>query len=289
MLELPENAPMATTPSQIVMLERAAGSVDAVAWDAFVRACDGSFLGTWRVVRAHRWFNRVRLFEFFVAALDGSPRKVGQCALAIARGRVRFLDRLHLRPGFGDLWDQCMDLVIERCGAAKYEYGSPWNPENRRPPCRRDEGGRVTRLVLDEAFLIDLVDFRQWPGFEAYRRDVSENIRRDYRKAAEAAAFVETRHVFSALRDVITLVRLRRQVMGRNGEPFSIVVDLARHLLKLLCLGDLGFIATVRADGRCHAAFFGVRFGDDVCYLAGGTEQNAKGYGSYLFLTLIEQ
>jgi hypothetical protein len=45
----------------------------------------------------------------------------------------------------------------------------------------------------------------------------------------------------------------------------------------------------VRAEGRRPAAFFGVRFGDDVYYLAGGTEKTANGYGSYLFLTLIEE
>ena len=56
-----------------------------------------------------------------------------------------------------------------------------------------------------------------------------------------------------------------------------------------MCIGDRAFIATVRAEGRCPGAFFGVRFGDDFYYLAGGTEKNAHGYGSFLFLTLIEQ
>ena len=39
---------------------------------------------------------------------------------------------------------------------------------------------------------IDFVDFRQWGSFAAYRRDVSESIRRDYRKAAANGARVET-------------------------------------------------------------------------------------------------
>ena len=31
------------------------------------------------------------------------------------------------------------------------------------------------------------IDFAAWPDFAAYRRAVSENLRRDYRKAAAAA------------------------------------------------------------------------------------------------------
>ena len=44
----------------------------------------------------------------------------------------------------------------------------------------------------------------------------------------------------------------------------------AAAVLKILSIGKGAFIATVRADGRRPAAFFGVRFGDDVYYLAGG-------------------
>jgi hypothetical protein len=272
----------------VALDERAPGAIDPAAWDAFVRACGGSFLGTWRIVRANRLWSRVRVFEFTLRSPDGPPRKIAQCALSIARGRVRFLDRLHIEADAVWLWEHCLNLVIERCGAATYEYGSPWNPEERRPPSSA-VGKLVARSVSEKAFLIDRVDFRRWASFDAYRRDVSENIRRDYKKAVEASAVVETRHGLAAVRDLVALVRLRRQVMDRNGERFSGAADLAIHFLKLACIGDPAFIATVRADGRCHAAFFGVRFGDDIYYLSGGTEKNSQGYGSYLFLTLIER
>ena len=77
--------------------------------------------------------------------------------------------------------------------------------------------------------------------------------------------------------------------MRRNQEPFSSLIDAPLHALKLLCMGEGAFIATARAGGRSEAAFFGVEFGDRVCYVSGGTRDRSEGFGSYLFLTLIEQ
>jgi hypothetical protein len=288
-LVMPEltGTPSVPPPLDVKMLERPPQSVDAAEWDTFVRRCDGSFLGAWNLIRTHRFLNRIRVFEFFVAE-NGGDRKIGQCAVAIAGRRVRFMDRLHLLHAWADHWDRCVQLLVEQCGAGVYEYGSLWNAENRRLP----DGplGRLTSQTLPgKPFLVDRVDFARWAGFEQYRAGVSENIRRDYRKAVAANAVVETREGWDALRDVLTLVRLRGEVMRRNREPFSFTGDLARHVLKILCMGRGAFISTVRAEGKRPAAFFGVRFGGDVYYLAGGTEKTANGYGSYLFLTLIEE
>jgi hypothetical protein len=278
------NAPSA--PSDVAMVERNPGAVDGAAWDGFAQCCDGSFLGCWRVVRANRLRSRVRIFEF----LAGGRRsqKIAQCAVAVSRGHVRFLDRLHVLPQCQSLWEGCLRLVVERCGAATYEYGSGWNREDRRAP-GFEAPGLETRPASDRPFLIDLVDFSRWGSFAAYRRDVSENIRRDYKKAAAAGARFETRAGLAAAPHVPLLVRLRRMVMQRNREPYSLLPDLGTHVMKLLCIGEMAFLSTAWADDRCQAAFFGVRFGGDVYYLAGGTEANSSGCGSYLFLTLIER
>ena len=61
------------------------------------------------------------------------------------------------------------------------------------------------------------------------------------------------------------------------------------HALKLLCLGNDGFVSRVEANGRAQAAFFGVRFGRGIYYVSGGTLDKCEGFGSYLFLTLIER
>jgi hypothetical protein len=272
----------------VAVVERAPGAMDVAAWDVFAQSCDSSFLGSWRVVRANRLLSRVRVFEFFAGVADRAQVKIAQCAVALGRERVRFIDRLHLLPEFEPLWDGCLQRVVERCGPATYEYGSGWNREDRRPPSLAAPG-----LMAGQAdgrpFRIDRVDFSRWGSFAAYHRDVSENIRRDYKKAVALGARVETRAGLAAVPHIPLLVRLRRVVMQRNGEPFALLPDLGTHVLKLLCIGDMAFISTAWAQGRCQAAFFGVRFGGDVYYLAGGTEAGGSGCGSFLFLTLIEQ
>ena len=151
---------------------------------------------------------------------------------------------------------------MTRCGAATYAYGSPWNHEAR---CLASAAAAWPEGKLVEGGLrLDCVDFAAWPDFAAYRRAVSENIRRDYKKAAAASPTVVTRRGAAAYRDVPGLVALRRQVMIRKGESFSGMFDTPKHALKLLCLRDDAFISTIEADGVRQAAFFGVRFGNRI-------------------------
>jgi hypothetical protein len=269
----------------VVLHERAIGSLDPVEWDRFAVASDGCFLGSWKVIRAERIRHTVRVFEFFSAPTP--PAKVGQCAVAIAGRGVRFLDRIHLLPAYAGAWGRCLGEVIARCGATSCSYGSTWNHEAR---CVAAASTAVARgRVTDQGLRLDCIDFATWRDFAAYRRAVSENLRRDYRKAAAAAPVLTTRRGMDACRDVPALVGLRRQVMRRNNEPFSSVVDAPMHALKLMCLGDDAFVSLVEANGRAQAAFFGVRFGSGFYYVSGGTADNCEGFGSYLFLTLIEQ
>jgi hypothetical protein len=273
------------TDTPLVLYERTIDEVDPAAWDRFAVASGGSFLGSWRVIRAEGLLAPLRIFELYDAAPPHG--KIGQCAVAISYDRIRFLDRLHLLPAHDTVWVAGLQRIVDRCGAALYTYGSPWNAE-----CRclgALTAAFPTARVTDAATGIDAVNFTRWADFAAYRRAISENTRRDYKKALLASPTLAIRRGVSACRDIAGLVDLRRQVMRRNQEPFSTLVDAPLHALKLLCMGEDAFIATVRAGGRSQAAFFGVQFGDRVCYVSGGTRDRSEGFGSYLFLTLIEQ
>jgi hypothetical protein len=272
-----------STGAPIVLHERPISSVDPEAWDRLAVASGGSFLGGWRVIRAERVRSTVRVFGV-VSTAAGVPVTIGQCAVAAAGRRFRFLDRIHLLPAHAHAWRRVLDEVVARCGPGIYSYGSAWNHEGRAVDLADPPAGRFA----DDGLRLDCIDFAAWADFAAYRRAVSENLRRDYKKAAAASPIVTTRRGLDGCRDVPALVALRRQVMRRNAEPFSSVVDGPKHALKLMCLGDDAFISTVEACGRPRAAFFGVRFGDRLYYVAGGTEDKCEGFGSYLFLTLIE-
>jgi hypothetical protein len=271
--------------ASVAVRERLIAEIDPAAWDRCVLACGGSFLGAWNVIRAERLLHTVRVFDLVTSGPN--PVKIGQAAVAIDHDRARFLDRVHLLPTHADRWSRAVQHIVERCGAAIYSYGSPWNAERQcLAPLRH---ALPAAHIVDASTGIDAVEFATWRSFAAYRRGISENIRRDYRKAAAASPVVALRRGVFACRDIAGLVGLRRQVMRRNQEPFSTLIDAPLHALKLLCLGEHAFIATVRAAGRSEAAFFGVEFGDRICYVSGGTRDRSEGFGSYLFLTLIEQ
>jgi hypothetical protein len=278
------------TGAGAVLQERLFDAVDPAAWDRFVIASGGSFLGCWKVIAAEGLARPIRIFELYAPDTEGRA-KIAQCALAVAHGRARFLDRLHVLPAHAHRWEAALRAVIARCGAARVRYGSFWNHEQ---PCLAAAFGPAfgpapgPRLV-HTPFGIDRVAFADWGDFAAYRRGISENVRRDYKKAATSNPMVITRRGLAAVRDVPGLVGLRREVMRRNAEPFSTIADGPRHLMKLVAMGDDAFIMTLTAEGALQVSFFGVRFGDALYYLGGGTRDRSQGYGSYLFLTLIEQ
>ena len=91
-------------------------------------------------------------------------------------------------------------------------------------------------------------------GRAARARDRIDPVEWDRFAAASDASFLGSWKVIRAERG------LRRQVMRRNDERFSSVVD-APMRPEAMWLGDDAFISLVEANGRAQAAFFGVRFG----------------------------
>lgn len=264
--------------------ERSFASFRAGEWDDFAEATGGSFLGSWRVINVRRLFGRVRLFNFLLVEGTQEPRKIGQCAVLVHNGKVSFLDKIQLAGAYQQLSRKCLDLVMRRFGNVAYSYGSQWNDE-----AEFDLGGIERFEVGSRIFHLDLIDCGKWADFAAYRRGVSENIRRDYKKAKDAGTVVKTSVGLAAMRDLFALVAMRGHMMRRNTESFSHVFDYLLHAAKLLVLGQRGFIITGKVKGRCYAAFFGAEVGDRLYYISGGTRSSRLGVGSYLLLTLIER
>jgi hypothetical protein len=297
-MELPAPSPKVTTGEpaadqslpkavpELALLERPFSSYRPTEWDDFAVASNASFLGSWKVINYRRFLGRIKLFDFLLR--DGSrvPEKVGQCAVRVGKDQARFLDRIYLKPERLDLCGQCFTLVARHLGAKTYHYGSSWNDEDRLAIAAVPTF--VTESVLDRHFHVDVIDLRDWGNFAAYRRTISENIRRDYRKAHNAAVKVNTRFGLAAFRDLAVLVILRGHMVRRNKIRFSPLADWLLHAVKLIILGKTAFITTARVNGTCYAAFFGTQFGANLYYISGGTRKNHLGAGSYLFLNLIE-
>lgn len=269
--------------SNLMAERRSFSSVHGDVWDEFAAASGGSFLGSWGVVKARRFFGRVRLFDFFLVDGTGSRQKVGQSAVHVRNREVTFLDKIQLLPAHRHLNRRCFELVAQQFGDVAYKYGSRWNDEV------EFDLDRLPHLDVDRTiFHIDLIDFRKWSNFAAYRRAVSENIRRDYKKAKEAHAVSRTYHGLKGLWDLFGFVAMRQHMAHRNNLPLSPVRDYLTHAGRLFVLGRKAFVTTVKINRKCYAAFFGAEVGSRLYYLSGGTRANHLGAGSYLFLTLIE-
>jgi hypothetical protein len=267
----------------LIAQRRPFSSFHSAEWDDFAAETGESFLGSWSVVKARCFTGEVRLFDFVLVDGIGSTQKVGQCAVHIARGKATFLDKIQLLPEQRHLNRGCFDLVVEHLGELAYKYGSRWNDED------EFDLEELSEFDADATtFHVDYIQFRDWPSFAAYRRSISENIRRDYKKAKEAGAVARTDYGLKALRDLFALVSMRRHMMRRNQLPFSRFLDFFSHVGRLFALGKKAFVTTVKVDGKVYAAFFGVEVGKRLYYISGGTRTNHLGAGSYLFLTLIQ-
>jgi len=279
-------APSDLRTAKLKLLERSFASFGPKEWDNFVLASGGSFLGSWAILKARRLVANIKLIEFHADYGLPTSLKVGQCALAVNHKNVTFLDRIFLRPAHEHFWGQCFRHVTQRFPAKTYHYGSHWNQESRFEIGAID--GCVVETILCDHFHIDLIDLLDWPNFAAYLRSISENVWRDYRKAQNTEVRMETKRGLAALRDVFALVRLRAEVMRKNDLRSSFLKDYFVHVAKLAVFGPSGFITTVRMNGKCYSAFFGIEFGDNLYYISGGTTNNHHGFGSYLFLMLIQ-
>jgi hypothetical protein len=99
---------------------------------------------------------------------------------------------------------------------------------------------------------------------------------------------VETKYGPAALLAIFPLVRLRAEVMHKNLLRFSFLKNYFIHLAKRAIFNQSGFITTVKMNGKCYSAFFGIEFGPNLYYISGDATNNRHGFGSYLFLTLIQ-
>jgi hypothetical protein len=242
-------------------------------------------MSAWPMLRLARLASRLCIFEIY---LQGLREKIGLCALAVKRREIRFIDRLLLLPAHDGEWTNCMGAIIARFGARNYRYGSHWNAED--PKSIKPSPPFSVEQTWVRNFHLDAVDLGQWKDFDHYTRSISSNIRRDLAKAIkEGTVSIQTRHGWSALRNIITLIVVRRHVMQKNGRPFSLLADALVHLGKIALFGKRACIVTVSQASTKYAALFCIEFGDCLYYVSGGVLPNEIGLGSFIMVKTIER
>lgn len=178
-----------------------------------------------------------------------------------------------------------MGRVLAALGTGEYCYGWELSLE---PP----RGDQITALPgveaeLVEPLIVQYVDFSGWPDWDQYWRSVSENSRRNYKKAvANLPGLTITRYSgLSLFAAAPRLAQLRRQSLSRKDKKTAIAGDLLRILLRGLRGGYIQLVA----DGEtAYAALSAEAFAGKTYYFEGGTVQDNKGAGWYLLLEALK-
>lgn len=261
-------------------------------WDDFAMACGASFRCAWHALWAwqldhHRLF-RLRRLEILLVE-DGRRTKIAQCAVGIGRRRRVFADSLQLLPGHAHRWSEVMQAVLRHLGPGAYHYGSQWNLEAPREPLLQALPGVVITQV--EPITLDVVDFRQWPHWDGYLREVSSNAKRNAKRARETHPdlAVSLRHGLASLADWGALNGLRAQLSSRKALGLTLRRTLPRFLLRLAALGPRNFIAIARAGENGLAGFSGIDFGANTYFLEAGSGAVNQGASWYLMLGMLER
>ena len=255
-------------------------------WDAFAQECGCSFQS------AHSWLSgwslkmgfqqRLALFEFYQ-----SGRKIGHCAVGLAEKQRIFLDRVALRPGFEPLWTDCMAAVLTRLGPGQYRYGGQLTLEQGREQDIESLPGVTAESV--RPLIVQAVDFRNWPSWNAYWASTSSNTRRNAKRGEKMETRIDVRTGLACLLHMVAITRLRAAMCERKGIEFHRLRALASYVGGHLVAPRYRFSAVALQGNEPLAGFVGYEFGHHTYYLAGGSLHSNNGAAWYLQKLMLQR
>jgi hypothetical protein len=258
-------------------------------WNAFAESCNATYLSSYGHVFSHWLRRRLRVF---VAYVDDT--KIAQCAVSFGRIRGRtdgqFIDALQLLPSYESYWEQVMQAVLNVSGPGRYRYGSKWSIEPPRAKQFAVIGGISVESVT--AYNVQVVEFAQWPSWEAYEKAVSLNARRNAAKAlkSDPTATITVNHGTKAVVDVVPLIRMKFAVRRRKGlTDANMFISATRYIVRTLLMNERSYTAKVTHSGRTAAYFSGVDFGLDTYYLDGASLPDNGGAAWLLMLKMLRR
>jgi len=266
--------------------------VDPVLWDADAIRCGASMRSAYAHLRhmglKHLLRGASRTCRI-VRVAGGCKQPIGHYTLARHSGVCSFYDGINLFPEYRDLWTKAMHAALSHTGGGIFEYGWRWSPE----PSRSKELSTIrgVEFLSTRDILIQGVDFSNWPDWDSYYRDISENIRRNAKKASKLHPDIKVVILRGrkSLRHMVDLVRMRRTMYQRKGVPFNPIRVMAGYLLNLVACPEQMMIATATAEDRILAIQNIVEFGDTHYYLDGAAADHSDGGAWNLQLSMLER
>jgi len=262
----------------------------ADAWDEFAQRCAASYQCTQTYLRVWAIKNRfrLRLFEVFVQE-DGLPRKIGQCAVGVGRAVSVFLGELQLLARYSGFWTRAMTALLGRLGPGRYSYGSTQSMEESR------EGNlkTISAVTIESVrpLVVHAVDFSRWATWDDYWHAVSNNSKRNARRARllipDLSIAIHQGH--QAALDIPALLSLRAAMYRRKGLSFGPWRAGVSGLSMILRCPQNVLTAVVSGKNRALAAIFAVEFGPHVYYENGGSAPDNGGAAWYLTLSMLRR
>jgi hypothetical protein len=294
MADIARLADSAEEPSraQIVVARVDLSDVDPVQWDADAIRCGASMRSAYAHLRhlrlKHVMHGAPRIYRVF-HVVSGRKQAIGHYTLIQNPRLNTFYDGINLFPEHRDRWIEAMQAALRGAGAGVFDYGWRWSPE----PSRTRQLATIdgVELLSTRDILIQGVDFSHWPDWNSYYRDISENIRRNARKASKLHPDLKV-EIFrgrKSLRHQVDLVRMRRTMYRRKGLPFNPFRVMAGYMLNLVTCPEQMMIATASAGDRILAIQNIVEFGDTHYYLDGAAAENSDGGAWNLQLSMLER
>lgn len=267
-------------------------AIGAEAWDACAGKCGASFRGSYAHVHAQATKaigrGRMTAFEFWLDQ-DGSPARIGQCAVLAKKGRFEIQESLQLLPGFESAWRAALEALLTEVGAGLYDYGSAWSAE----PSRLAEVTGIRGVTVDKAHAVSVqsVKFENWPSFDQYWAAVSENVRRNARKAEEGEPplTIERREGLAMLRTIPDLVKLQHAALSAKGVVVDRVRQGGRLLFNMALNGSSVELYLARAGDTILSFFYGMQVGKKHFYIFGGQRAGASGANWLLMKEMLRR
>jgi hypothetical protein len=228
---------------------------------------------------------RLRRFQIFS---EDNGAKIGQCTIAIGHTQRVFVDGLQLLPAYQAFWELAMAALLASLGPGRYRYGSRWNIEPSRELDLQNLSGVNVELIED--LIVQAIDFTCWKSWNDYFRQISNNARRNAKRAStqHPTPTVQIRCGLLTILDVLAITSLHRNTLLRkNIKEASFEVLLSRFLFRFITKHKYSITAVARAGGRTLAAFFGIEFGQNTYYWTGGSRADNRGVAWHLMLETI--
>ncbi len=257
-------------------------------WVAFAKRGGGSWrsdLGHIRVARLRHLLNgRLFAFEAFAASGPDREKKIAQCIVSARGSQMTFLDGLQIADGFGAARATILQQILAYLPAGHLTYGWSWSLED----VPLDDFQRIpgTSNHQSRDIIVHSVNLSNWPCWESYYRSISNNVRRNVKRAEQAETPVEMVHGkgINALRLIPDLVRMRRHTLDRVDLEHPAWRMALSYIANILIMPRKCHIAIARQGTKPLAGLFGYEFGRTFYYWHGGSVDANNG-GAWKLLT----